>query len=333
VLLRHLYNLAQSRNLLNDLAFAPKAVRWVIALDEEGNLLSSGPIETTGDKNRGREFSAPQTSRPKVAGGVAEFLADGITALFGLDSDPEKDATNAKKRRERDANNAAKYQDFWQQIEQAETTTQHPALKAILQFRAWTGHSPAFLRWGISREAKAGEKAAWWLTSASGVEVKLGPENFTFSVGSQLLLDDEQTIRPYWRGMYQQEITARDSSTHSGLCLITGADNVPIAATHAPKIKGVPNTPAFGAAIVSFDKAAFASYGFDQSYNAPASAEAATAYCVALNWLLGQKNHHLRIGPTAVCFWARDTEEASDFLAAMLDRPQPESVRDFLSSP
>src|SRR5215831_3409728 len=84
VLLRHLYDLAQSRNLLNDLAFAPKAVRWVIALDEVGNLLGSGPFETTGDKNRGREFSAPQTSRPKVAGGVAEFLADGITALFGL---------------------------------------------------------------------------------------------------------------------------------------------------------------------------------------------------------------------------------------------------------
>jgi CRISPR-associated protein Csd1 len=333
VLLRHLYDLAQSRNLLNDLAFTPKAVRWVLALDEAGNLLGSGPIETTGDKNRGREFSAPQTSRPKVAGGVAEFLADGITALFGLDSDPEKDAANAKKRRERDANNAAKYKDFWKQIEQAEATTQHPALKTILQFRARTGHSPAFLRWGISREAKAGEKAAWWLTSASGTEVKLGSENFTFNVGSQLLLDDEQMIRPYWRSIYQQEITARDSSAHSGLCLITGADNVPIAATHAPKIKGVPNTQSFGAAIVSFDKAAFASYGFDQSYNAPASAEAATAYCMALNWLLSQKNHHLRVGPTAVCFWARDREEASNFLAAMLDRPQPESVRDFLSSP
>jgi len=333
VLLRHLYDLAQSRSLLNDLAFAPKAIRWVIALDEAGNLLGSGPIETTGEKNRGREFSAPQTSRPKVAGGVAEFLADGITALFGLDSDPEKDAANAKKRRERDANNAAKYKDFWQQIEQAQAATQHPALKAILQFRAQMGNSPAFLRWGTSREARAGEKAAWWLASTSGAEVKLGPENFTFDVSSQLLLDDEQTIRPYWRSMYQQEITARDSSTHPGLCLVTGVDNVPIAATHAPKIKGVPNTQSFGAAIVSFDKAAFASYGFDQSYNAPASTEAATAYCVALNWLLGRKNHHLRIGPTAVCFWARDTEEASDFLATMLDRPQPESVRDFLSAP
>jgi len=214
VLLRYLYDLAQSRSLLNDLAFAPKAIRWVIALDEAGNLLGSGPIETTGEKNRGKEFSAPQTSRPKVAGGVAEFLADGITALFGLDSDPEKDAANAKKRRERDANNAAKYKDFWQQIEQAQAATQHPALKAILQFRAQMGNSPVFLRWGISREARAGEKAAWWLAGTSGAEVKLGPENFTFDVSSQLLLDDEQTIRPYWRSMYQQEITARDSSTH-----------------------------------------------------------------------------------------------------------------------
>ena len=66
-----------------------------------------------------------------------------------------------------------------------------------------------------------------------------------------------------------------------------------------------------GAAVVSFDKPAFASYGFDQSYNAPASIEAATAYCVALNYLLENRNHSLRVGPMTVCFWARDSEEDS----------------------
>ncbi len=332
MLLRYLYDLAQSRNLLDDLAFAPKAIRWVIALDEAGNLIGSGPQETTGDRNRGKEFSAPKTSRPKVAGGVAEFLADGITALFGLDNDPEKDRDNEKKRRDRDANNAAKREDFWLQIQSAYGSTDHPSLNAMLQFHAHTENLPDFLRWGMSREAKSGEKPVWWLTGASGNEMRLGPENFTFQVNGELLLHDEQVLRPYWRRIYQQEVAASDTRATPGLCLITGLDNVPIADTH-PKIKGVPNTQTFGAAIVSFDKPAFVSYGFEQSHNAPASIEAATAYSVALNWLISRRNHSLRIGQTAVCFWARDKEEASDFFAAMLDRPDPRSVREFLNSP
>lgn len=328
MLLRHLYDLAHSRQLLDDLAFTPKAIRWVITLDADGNLTAAGPQETTGAKNRGKEFSAPQTSRPKVAGGVAEFLADGITAVFGLDSDPEKDADNVKRRQDRDANNAAKYEDFWRQIEQAYQATQHQMLKALLQFRTRTGQTPTFLRW----EAKPGEKPAWWMTDATSKELRLGPEQFTFEVNGELLLHDEQTLRPYWRTVFQQESAARDADSKPGLCLITGASNVPIAATHTPKIKAS-ILQSFGAAIISFDKPAFASYGFDQSYNAPTSVEAATAYCVALNWLLNQKNHSLRVGQAAVCFWAQASEEATDFLAAMLDRPQPEQVRDFLAAP
>jgi CRISPR-associated protein Csd1 len=333
MLLRHLYELAHARSLLDDLAFTPKTIRWVIPLDEVGNLIGSGPIETMGKRNRGKEFSAPQTSRNKNAGGVAEFLADGITALFGLDTDPEKDTENDKKRKARNANNIAKYNDFWQQIQAACDATAHPTLHAVLQFRERTGATPAFLRWGKSREGKAEEKSAWWLTTATGDEIKLGPENFTFAINGQLLLDDEHTLRPYWRHVYQRELTDRNASSGHGLCLITGAQDVPIAATHTPKIKGIRNAQPTGAALVSFDKPAFTSYGCDQSYNAPTSIEAATAYCVALNWLVSQKNHALHIGPTAVCFWARDSEEASDVFATMLDRPQPESVRDFLNAP
>ncbi|MGI8733830.1 MAG: type I-C CRISPR-associated protein Cas8c/Csd1, partial [Pyrinomonadaceae bacterium] len=333
MLLRHLYDLAQSRKLLDDLAFTDKAVRWVIALDGEGQQIGTGPQETSGERNRGKTYNVPKTDRPKVAGGIAEFLADGITAVFGLDSDPEKDKENENKRRDRDANNAAKCEDFWQQVHDAYDATEHPALKALLQFRAQTAAQPSFLRWGTSVEAKISEKPAWWLRTATGAEVKLGPENFTFEVEGKILLHDEQVLRPYWRRMYHKEVADRDTAATRGLCLITGVADVPIAATHTPKIKGVPNTQSFGAAIVSFDKPAFASYGFDQSHNAPASTEATTAYGTALNWLLNQKNHHLRIGQTAVCFWARDTEKASDFFAQMLDRPQPESVRDFLRAP
>ncbi|MEP7336195.1 MAG: type I-C CRISPR-associated protein Cas8c/Csd1 [Acidobacteriota bacterium] len=329
MLLKALYDFAHSRKLLDDLAFAPKAIRWVIQLDAEGNLL--GVMDTSEDGKRGKEYSAPFTSRPKVAGGVAEFLADGITALFGLDMEPEKDLDNERKRKDRDANNAAKLKDFNRQIEQALADTQHSSLRVLQTFYR-DNPTPSFLRWGVSKETAANEKPAWWLMTAKGVEIKLKPDNFTFQIENHLLIEDEM-LRGWWRKTHQQEVGDRETEAKRGICLITGNDDVPIAATHTPKIKGVPNTQAFGAAIVSFDKPAFSSYGFDQSRNAPASTEAATAYGVALNHLLANKKHNLRVGGMTVCFWARNSEEATDIFTWAFDQPKPESVRDFLSAP
>jgi CRISPR-associated protein Csd1 len=330
VLLKLLYDFAHSRGLL-DLAFAPKPVRWVIPLSGNGDLIGAGPQETTGNRNRGKEFLAPETSRPKNAGGIAEFLSDSITGIFGLDSDPQKDKENQKKRRERDTNNAAKRDDFWRQVQEAFTATDHPALGALLHFRQHTRGSPPFLRWGLSRERDAADKPTWWLTTAAGDEVRLGPDNFTFQVDGELLLDKTE-LRNYWRGVYEKELEDKDRSARRGICLITGNEGVPIASTHLPKVKGGP-LQSFGAAIVSFDKPAFASYGFDQSHNAPSSTAAVSAYCNALNFLLSHSDHNLRVGQTSVCFWARETKEESSFFARMLNRPDPASVAAFLKAP
>lgn len=335
MLLKLLNDFAESRQLLDDLAFSPKSVRWIISLDAEGNLIGAGPRETVGEKNRGKEYSSPQTSRVKNAGGVAEFLADNLTGVFGLDTDPEKDRENAKKRQERDANNQAKCMDFWRQIEEAFDATQCPALQVLQRFHEQTEIPPPFLRWGVAAEPKPNDRAAWWLTTAVGSEAKLGPDNFSFEVEGfdGLLLNDETLLRPYWRSVYQKEIDDRDTAAKRGICLITGDTDVPIAATHSPKIKGVPNTQSFGAAIVSFDKPAFTSYGFDQSQNAPSSTNASTAYCNALNYLLSRDDHNLRIGQTSVCFWAKETLQASALIAQMFNRPDPASIRDFLAAP
>jgi CRISPR-associated protein Csd1 len=329
MLLKLLNDFAQSRHLLDDLAFSSKSVRWIIPIDSEGNLIGQGPRETVGEKNRGLEYSAPQTSRPKNAGGIAEFLADNIIGLFGLDSEPDKDLDNANKRQQRDANNTAKYVDFWRQIQDALKATQCQALQALLKFHEKTQASPSFLRWGTANDPKPNEKPAWWLRSALGTETKLGPDNFTFEVEGfdGLLINDESTLRPYWRNIYQKEIDDKNITAKRGICLITGETNSPIAATHSPKVKGIPNTQSFGAAIVSFDKAAFTSYGFDQSQNSPSSINASTAYCSALNYLLGQEDHNIRIGQTSVCFWAKETKQASSLIAQMFNRPKVENVK------
>ena len=331
MLLKHLYDFAVSRHLLDDLAFSPKAVRWIIELDSTGNLLGSGP-QATGDDKRGKEFSCPQTTRPKVAGGVSEFLADGLTAVFGLDPDPDAPMTE-RKRADRDANNIAKRADFWAQIAAAHQAQPSPAVNALIAFGLRiVAAPPAFLRWGKDQKPDSkSDKSAWWLTTASGVEARLGPENFTFRVNGSLLLEDD-TLRQFWRDRHGSEVANARAGFASGRCLVTGHEDQKIAPTHNPKIQGVPNTQSFGASIVSFDKPAFLSYGFDQSLNSPTSDKAATAYSVALNHLIGSSDHSVRIGQTTLCFWPAQTAIAKTPFA-FLNKPDPKVVRDFVRAP
>lgn len=329
MLLRALTEFAQNRRLLDDLAFALKSIRWLIPLTADGQLIGAGPIEV-GEKNRGREYSCPRTARPKDAGGVAEFLVDGLTAVFGVEAEPDRQQTE-KQRRDRDANNQRKFDDFWQQLNRAAATTHDVRLDALVAFHQQVGQSPPFLRWGVSTEADPGEKPRWWIRTASGTETRLGPDNFTFQVEGELLVLDEQSLRPYWRNIYHQEVAEKEATAETGLCLVTGEVGVTIAPTHSPKIKGVPNTQSFGAAIVSFDKDAFTSYGFDQSYNAPVSTTAVAAYCTALNWLLSRNDHSVRLGGTKLCFWAHQSE--TSFFAQMLEQPDPQTVAEFVKSP
>lgn len=333
MLLKHLYDFAQERKLLEGLAFTPKPIRWVIPIDGQGHRIGQGLIQTEGEQKRGKEFSAPKTSLPKDTGGIAEFLADGLTAVFGFDGEPEKDLTE-KKRQGRDKNNAAKCEHFWAQVRDAYEQTKHSGLFALLQFHQQTGTCPAFLRYGPkTNSTDPTEKLKWWVKTAQGEEVAMGNDQFTFQVDGQLLLLDESAIRPYWQKVYTQQLVEKDANSSRGLCLVTGNNGVPIATTHLPKIMGIRGAQSTGAAVVSFDKASFTSYGFEQSLNAPVSTEAVTAYCAALNELLRREDHSLNIGETTLCFWARQSESASGFIARMLRRPDPKAVSAFLKSP
>jgi CRISPR-associated protein Csd1 len=330
VLLTHLWDFARSKKILDDLAFAPKAIRWIIPLDDRGQLVGGGLIET-GEKGRGKEMSAPRTSLDKSAGGIAEFLADGITAVFGLDAEPDKKATQ-KQREAKDSSNAKKHQHFWSQIDQALQATGHAALESLRVFHGNVQQVASFLRYGKKLgSVDPGEKSRWWVKTGSGGEVAMGPDQFSFQVGGLLLITDETTVRPHWRDVHAREVATKEADSALGLCLVTGREGVPIARTHLPKIKGVRGTSSFGAAIVSFDKPAFSSYGFDQSLNAPVSVEAVAAYTNGLNALLKRDEHSLFFGETALCFWAKTSSTAT--VAELLRQPDSKVVAEFMKTP
>jgi len=334
MLLKLLYDFAHSRNLLNDLAFEEKPVRWVIQLNSDGSLRGQGPIETTGKKNKGKPLACPRIIGDTNSGEIADFLADGIDGMFGLSPNLEKPKDSIKL--------DAKHKHFWDQILECHNVTGEVTLTALLKFhKNLTNSLPSFL-------IQEGDN--WVVISSQGEHRKLGNDEFTFKVDDELLLENSK-IRDYWKGKFSEssEEEGDDDDENnkaelvSGICLVTG-EFAQIARTHNPKIKGVPNTQPGGAKIVSFEKSSpsFSSFGFKQSYNASLSKQAATAYCVAARRLLTDPDCHYKISVrkdngktdgTVVCFWARETKEASGFFAKMLNRPDPASVTAFLKAP
>ena len=323
MLLHALYDYAHSRNLLQDTAFDSKTVRWLIDLDADGNVVGAGPIDTSTDGKNVKSFSCPKTSKNKNAGGVAEFLADGLAALFGQEADLKGAAKMPEaKRKAREANNAAKQDAFRKLFE--ECASEVPSVRPSLNFLKDVKEKgiPNFLRI---------QDHEWWLTPAAGDPVKLGSDNFTFRVAGTLLVEDP-AVREWWRKRYREEIEETARNATKGRCIVTGKAG-PILDSHTIKIMRVPGGQSSGASLVSFDKDAFQSYGFEKSRNCPTSQEAADAYCIALNKLISSPDTSLRIGNTVLCFWAKETPAAGSMMARLLSSPSPQKVADFLKSP
>lgn len=335
MLLQALHEFAE-RNRLNDgLAFSDHTVRWVIPLTPDGELAADGIIDLADkDNKKGKTFQCPVTIRSKKAGGVAEFMADGITSLFGLEPDPDKaNKLTESKLERRNKNNREKQKDFWRQIADAHEATQSSMLAAML---AWKDkhlredEPPSFIRWGSLKE---GDKEKWIVQSPSG-EIALGNgDYFTFQVGPNVILDDSQLI-DYWIERSRQERSYREEDAERGFCLVTGQHDLPVMRSH-PSISRVPGTLSTGAYLVSFsataagDVCAFSSFGWSKGQNAHISSQAAESYAAALNHLIVQSNHHIRLGPAIICFWTKQKSEFTDLLSEILEKPTEQSVANF----
>jgi CRISPR-associated protein Csd1 len=327
MLLKHLYDFAHSRNLLDNLAFkVATPVRWLIHLDAEGNLLGQGPLETEGTrKNKGKEFNVPRTSRATVSGKVADFLVDDIGAIFCQIIKPGEPPTESSIQKLR-----AKHRDFWRQIEEAKTITGDNRFEAVIKFNErLRGSPPPFLR----VDSKG---TGWIIRTASGEDKPLSSDLLTFVVAGEdsKPLFDTDTAKQYWQRAYAAESDNTEDVAERGLCLVTGELNIPLARTHTPMVTGLPKpAKGTGAGIVGFESASFRSYGFEKSYNSPTSIIASKGYLLALQYLSRQQDHWLALGPAWLCFWATQTEQASNVFARLLRKPDPLTVRRFMTSP
>ena len=325
MLLKALYDFALWKNLLDDSAFVRKPVRWVIPIDKDGQLIGEGPIEThVDDEKKALEFSIPKTTRPNGGGQISDFLVDDIGALFNLNTKPEQELNL------RAINNLrGKYEDFWRQVSEAFTATEYSAFALIYKFHTQLqGNHPSFLSLDSIGTPK------WMIRKADGSKVKLASDLFTFAIDGNILINDDEVVRPYWRQIHAGEVADTENTAQKGICLITGQTGVSIARTHTPMVTGLPK-PArgTGAGIVGFEGDSFCSYGFKRSFNAPVSINASKAYLSAIQYLSGQQDHWLPIGPAWLCFWAVKTEAVSSIFARLLKQPDSKTIRDFMVTP
>ncbi|NLI78437.1 MAG: type I-C CRISPR-associated protein Cas8c/Csd1 [Candidatus Riflebacteria bacterium] len=136
-----------------------------------------------------------------------------------------------------------------------------------------------------------------------------------------------EAVRQAWRDHFHRHFADRHEKGGAGVCLISGKTG-PLAVTHEP-VKGTSNIggQASGVRLMSFDKGAFESYGWERNLNSPVSPDRATAYVLALNDLLTPGQH--RRGRTATTllrtrsdyagmaflYWTRDPDDLDPFQA------------------
>jgi CRISPR-associated protein Csd1 len=139
----------------------------------------------------------------------------------------------------------------------------------------------------------------------------------------------DPTVQEWWRTWRRTDLgvssdaanleldSGDEASGPNGMvCFLTGATTRPLATQ--PKITGLSGVGglAMGDVMVGFDKAAFASFGLDQSANAAMSETAVQQYVDGLNDLI--RNHSRKLANALVVHWYKDTLAPEDDPLAFL---------------
>ena len=281
---------------LNDVAFEERAVPYYLSLAADGRFLaviprfvSVPPANGKGKpKQRSQTHRVPRSPVNRNAGQHPMLAADEIGYVLGP-GPWTKPSDIEKVTRQHEA--------FVSLIQRVAAETQDESLLACSRLYA----NPNELQKAYTRFTE--------LEASSGSNIAL------YFNGEPVT--DREPIQLWWRKHYEAASEER-ASTDTAECLISGVVG-PIPPTH-PKIKhtaALGGQPA-GVSLMSFDKGAFRSYGWEQNANSPVSADRAMAYVLALNSLLKPGSPNRRdFGDVAFLFWLRKDSPLNP--AEMLD--------------
>jgi CRISPR-associated protein Csd1 len=348
MLLRALYDFAQERHLMDDLPIQKRAIHFLVPLSLDGKLIGQGVIplfdtNVNGKNELGRDLPMPRFPGENN-GGKAYFLAESCERVFGRNKETGEyllaDSSHG-------GNSTKAFRHFWAQVEEAFQKTQLPVLAVLLKFKQFyliekDDQIQAAIDWLESRPNRKG-KPEFGVRLATGGWEKLKSATLTFQVNDTIVFDGDRShpLTQYWFDLFPRKAFAADTESdeeepaaRTGICLISGDSEQPIARSHKPKILGVPKLSS-GGYVVSFakDSPAFSSYGFEMGENCSISQNSAACYALALNYLLDHPDHSFRVADMKTCFWAKQSKQVGSFVARLLTEPRASEVRQFLLTP
>jgi len=318
MILQALYDLAQKEGLMEDPDFELKPVSWLVRLSDKGELLGivGTHVTESGKGNKPAKETAkafPIPRQPTGRSGTkapASFFVDNAKYVFGLAT---KDKTFPD---EEGREKASAFRDL---IAECATQTGEQGALAVLKFLENVAQDRGKVT--LDEKCKSNDLFA-----------------FVVSPDIDRLVHDRDSIRDFWK---KKRGNADSEELPLNTCLVSGKSTG--ANRLFPLIRKVPGGTTSGVALVSFNKDAFKSYGWEGNANAPISRDGAESCSTALNRLLHpaypkqsgetwpRRNLQLS-ADTVVCFWSPKSD--SDFCSAfagLLDA-NPDEVKELYRS-
>lgn len=271
-------------NLDSEPGFKTREVRWCIELADDGRFLNVLPL---GDGKRGEMQPRCPDMHNMNAGGKSHFLVETAqtVALLFKPNEEEKNITRAKE----------KQQFFIEMLRKAATSC--PELSAIVAALEHQDRLTEIRATLAQHKAKPTDWLGWHI---NGTDPRRN-----------------EAVQAWWREWRRTDLgeSSTNSPSHeaandSMVCFLTGELVQPLP-TH-PKITGLSGVGGLGMGdvMVGFDKAAFGSYGLDQSTNAAIGAIAAQKYVDGLNDLV--RNHSRKLANALVVHWFKEQVAPED---------------------
>ena len=266
--------------------FRTREVRWCVDLTEDGRFLNVLPL---GEGKRGALHPRCPDMHNMNAGGKSHFLVETVqtvTLLFKANEEAQKISSTKEKHRF-----------FVNLLRKAADSS--ASLGAIVKVMA-DESSLSELRKALTENKAKPTDWLGWLVDGNDPRV-------------------DEKVQAWWRAWRQADMgdgqpdstsSSRNGEPQTMVCLLTGQPTEPLP-TH-PKINGLSGVGGLGTgdAMVGFDKAAFGSFGLEQSANAAMSAEAAQKYVDGLNDLI--RSHSRKLANTLVVHWFKERVAQKD---------------------
>lgn len=264
--------------------FKTREVRWCIELADDGRFLNILPL---GDGKRGEMQPRCPDMHNMVAGGKSHFLVETAqtVALLFKANEEEKTIVRTKE----------KQQFFIEMLRKASVSC--PELSIIMNALDDPEKQLEIRNALAQHKAKPSDWLSWRVGSSD-------PRT-------------NEIVQLWWREWRKADLEKSDvnsiskkAASDSMICFLTGELIQPLATQ--PKITGLSSVGGLGMGdvMVGFDKAAFSSYGLDQSANAAMGALPVQQYVDGLNDLV--RNHSRKLVNALVVHWFKERVALED---------------------